>query len=195
MSRSIDLLYLNYGKKSTHNSKQMITVVSLDRELTFDQVKKSLLELFPDLVIFAEDPETIDPKDINWGRLDHVFLRLESEHRKKDFRYYITIESGSNNDDRRRGQHLARKISEDYGVRCIAGVDITGIDHPDVIENQYNGALFDNGKTYLIDDYFDYPMDDDRPAKGIEIIMEIEIPHYRFDSTGDYLGIVTNENF
>ncbi len=168
----------------------MISVISVDHELTFDQVKKSLLELFPDFVIFASDPEIIYPKEINWKRLDHVWLQLDFDEAKKDFPYYITVESGGDNEDERRGLHIARKISKDYNTRTL-----TGYDHPDYDDKQYSCALFDNSKTYLVDTYFDYPMDDKRPARGIEILMEIEIPYYRFDSTGDFIEIVTKEAF
>lgn len=109
----------------------MISVISVDRKLTFDQVKKSLLELFPDFVIFASDPETIYPKEINWKRLDHVWLQLDFHKDKKDFPYYITVESGGITEDERRGLHIARKISEDYNVRTL-----TGHDHPDYDDKQ-----------------------------------------------------------
>ena len=160
----------------------MNTITSLDRELSFNQIKKSILELFPDLVIFAEDPETIYPDEMDWNRLDHVLLRLYSTNERKEFKHFFSIESNLVAYDQRRSLHIARKISDDYNVRTLSEYEYPEYGH------LYIFILFDQGKTYLIDDYCDYE-NEDRPAGGIEIIREMEIPRYRFDSTGDYIGV------
>lgn len=163
----------------------MNTITSLDRELSFEQLKKSVLELFPDLVIFAEDPETIYPDEMNWKRLDHVLIRLEFDCERKDFPHCFKIESGLAKYDQRRSLHIARKISNDYNVRTLSEYEYPEYGH------LYIFILFDQSKTYLINDHCDYE-NEGRPASGIEIIREMEIPRYRFDSTGDYIGVLTD---
>lgn len=166
----------------------MISNIGLDKKLTFEQVEKSLLDLFPDYVIFREDPETGYPNDeMNWNRLDHVWVQIDFYEDRKDFKYFICIECGVKKKyDQKQSLHIARKISEDYNIRTLS-------EYSDEEFHELGMCiLFDNGKTYLVDDYWDFPMVGEESAEGIRMLKEMEIPRYRFDSTGDYIGVLTD---
>lgn len=167
----------------------MICCIGYEQGLSLEQVKKSLLELFPEYIIFEDDPETIYPRNINWNRLDHVWIQVDRYEGRKDFQYGITIESGAKKEyDQKQALHIARKLSEEYSMRTI-----TEYVNPELDEDPYGLCIvFDQGKSYLADDTWDSPMigdeEEEIEAIGVKILKEFDIPRYLFDSTGDCIG-------
>lgn len=145
-----------------------------DKKIDNNEIKSSLLDLFPDLSIFYWDFNGDSPLGLDIENSDHIFFNTTFHNDKREFGLVISIYRTPKEDYQERGLLIGKKISIDSNVRVL--VPFT---NPEDTDNPYYDIVFDNGLTYLAND------SDTNFADGSEglviIIKEHKLPELRFD--------------
>jgi len=158
--------------------------IAYDTDLSIEQIVDFLSELFPGLIFFDQNEDgIITDQQLNYNRLDHVIISVDFYEEKHELQHMLIINGCLEKGTQERSIHIARTISLTYQTRASVDFIPEG-------ETWESGIclLFNNGKSFLADDYFTYPMTNKKPTRPIEILREYDIPEYQFDPEGDLLG-------
>lgn len=159
-------------------------IIDYDKKLSFEQITEVLSALFPGLIFFLNDEcgMVVDP-NFSYNRLDHVNITIDYYEAKHELRHIVRIDGCPEEGHMERAIHIAKALSIAYQTR-------TSVDFIPEGKTWESGVclLFDNGKSFLADDYFTEPMSNNEPTKPIEIINAYEVPEYRFDAEGEWMG-------
>ncbi len=156
-------------------------IIYSDTALEDAFIRNTIENLFPVLQVFMWDFTAEQPVGYHDKDPHHIFFNLYSDLNKPEFAHTISIYRLPESHSQERSLLIGRALSLKVNTRILVPYI-----HPQEPENPYYDILFIQGKTFLADDYNTAFADGE--GGRLKIISPLDIPDYRFNNIGEWLG-------
>lgn len=158
-----------------------LEIVYTDHAIGIPEIRAALSIIFPSLLIQHYDFSEDFPKTLNIEHPDHAFFNTSYDPEKLELGFSICLYGLNESDSGKRELYLGQQLSDLLQIRTLVPFQ-----NPDKADNPYYDILFQEGRSFLVND------SDTSFADGTEhlisIIGEYPLPELQFDHKGNWLN-------